>query len=83
MLFRSSDGVLAALQLHGKVYKKRWPLRVTRCGKRTKKNTPKTKEPKAADDDKVNLKKMLGAKRRILAGAKKIAKKQKAHKRSR
>jgi len=38
MLFTDRDAVMKALTLHQAVYKKRWALRVSACGKRTKRS---------------------------------------------
>jgi nucleolar protein 12 len=38
ILFANKDAVFKALTLHGKKYHKRWELRVTVCGKRTKRS---------------------------------------------
>lgn len=49
MLFKDRDAVLQALSLHGVKYKNRFELRVTTCGKRTKR-TGKESEPRADGD---------------------------------
>lgn len=42
LLLSDRDAMLAALALHQTVYKKRWPLRVTTCGKRTVRSVKST-----------------------------------------
>ena len=48
LLLKSSDAVMQALSLHKQKYRKRWELRVTICGKRTK----RTEAEKKSKNDK-------------------------------
>jgi len=43
LLLKSSDAVMQALSLHKQKYRKRWELRVTICGKRTKRTEAEKK----------------------------------------
>src|SRR5690348_12607214 len=43
LLLRDRDAVMKALSLHQELFKKRWALRVTTCGKRTKRTEQRAK----------------------------------------
>lgn len=55
MLFKDRDAVTKALTRHESTYKKRWQLRVTVCGKRTKRSeglesSSKSKSPQRSSE---------------------------------
>ena len=51
LMLKDRDAVMKALSLHQVVYKKRWELRVTLCGKRTKRSAPEAKFSKSTTED--------------------------------
>ncbi len=59
LLFKDRDAVMQALTLHNAKYKKRWELRVSVCGKRTKRTVINNKTGSDISSDKVSKKSRL------------------------